>query len=71
MNHFNHIDIGNLLRYRYFKNKYMDFGIESGSYVLSFNSKKYEIIYETFKNYLDAFEYVETALKTKYPELFL
>jgi len=71
MTHFTHQTISDHLRHEYFENDYMNFGIESGYYVLGLNGKKYEIIYETFEKYQDTLEYVETALKTKYPEIFL
>ena len=66
-----HEDVSNYLREKYFKNDYTSFGLESGYYTLSVNGKKYEIKIETFQQYQDLQDYVETEYLKKFPELFL
>ena len=64
-------DLSNYLREKYFKDDYMGFGLESGYYTLRVNGKKYEIKIETFQQYQDLQDYVETEFLKKFPELFL
>jgi len=64
-------DLSDYLRQKYFRNDYMGFGLESGYYVLSVNNHKYEIKVETFQQYQELQDYVESTFIEKYPELFM
>ena len=66
-----HEDISKYLRNKYFRNDYMNFGLESGYYVLGVEGRKYEIKIKTFQQYQDLQDYVENTFIEKYPELFI